>query len=63
KQPVGRLFHTITNGVRKMPAYGPQIPPEDRWAIVLYLKALQKSHQVDADTLTNDEKRKLRDTK
>lgn len=63
KQPVGRLFNTITNGVRKMPAYGPQIPPEDRWAIVLYVKALQKSHQVDAKTLTDEEKQKLRDTK
>lgn len=63
KLPIGRLYHTITNGVRKMPAYGPQIPPEDRWTIVLYLKALQKSHQIDANTISEEEKRKLRDTK
>lgn len=63
KLPIGRLYHTITNGVRKMPAYGPQIPPEDRWSIVLYLKALQKSHQVNANDIPDEEKRKLRDTK
>lgn len=40
---LGHLFNTITNGIRNMPAYGPQIPAEDRWAIVAYLKALQLS--------------------
>ncbi|MFO7177736.1 MAG: DUF3341 domain-containing protein [Pseudomonadota bacterium] len=41
QQPVGQLFESITNGVRNMPAYGPQISTEDRWAIVMYLRALQ----------------------
>jgi mono/diheme cytochrome c family protein len=45
EQPVGQLFETITNGVRNMPPYGPQIPPEDRWAIVMYLRALQQKSQ------------------
>jgi mono/diheme cytochrome c family protein len=40
--PVGELYNAITNGVRNMPAYGPQIAPEDRWAIVMYLRALQR---------------------
>jgi len=43
EQPVGQLFNTISNGIRTMPAYGAQIPVEDRWAIVAYVKALQKS--------------------
>ncbi len=43
EQPVGQLFHSITHGVRKMPAYGSQITVEDRWAIVMYLRALQRS--------------------
>ncbi len=42
-QPLGQLFNTITNGIRNMPAYGAQIPVEDRWAIVAYVKLLQKS--------------------
>jgi mono/diheme cytochrome c family protein len=43
-QPVGELFNSITNGVRNMPPYGTQITTEDRWAIVLYVRALQRSH-------------------
>lgn len=42
-QPIGQLYNTIKHGVRKMPAYGSQIPPKDRWAIVMYVKALQRS--------------------
>lgn len=42
-RPVGHLFNTISNGIRSMPAYGTQIPPEDRWAIIAYLRALQLS--------------------
>jgi mono/diheme cytochrome c family protein len=42
-QPVGELFNTITNGIRNMPSYGAQIAPEDRWAIVMYVRALQRS--------------------
>ncbi|NQT13789.1 MAG: DUF3341 domain-containing protein, partial [Planctomycetes bacterium] len=42
-QPVGKLFNTITNGLGKMPGYAAQIPVDDRWAIVLYVRALQRS--------------------
>jgi mono/diheme cytochrome c family protein len=44
-QPVGQLFESISKGVRTMPAYGSQISVEDRWAIVLYLRALQRKTQ------------------
>jgi mono/diheme cytochrome c family protein len=33
----------MTNGIRNMPAYGAQISAHDRWAIILYLRALQRS--------------------
>lgn len=45
--PVGRLFHVITNGVRNMAPYGPQVAVEDRWAIAAYVKALQASQQTE----------------
>ena len=49
-RPVGHIFNTISNGIRNMPAYGPQIPVADRWAIVSYVKALQRSqHAAAAD--------------
>jgi mono/diheme cytochrome c family protein len=41
--PDGQLFATITNGVRNMPAYAHNIPVDDRWAIVHYVRALQLS--------------------
>jgi len=41
--PDGQLFATITHGVRTMPAYGPQVPVADRWAIVSYVRALEMS--------------------
>jgi mono/diheme cytochrome c family protein len=39
----GELFYVITNGRNLMGAYGPNVPVEDRWAIVAYLRALQLS--------------------
>ncbi len=37
------LFEVITNGRRTMPAYRYQIPEHDRWAIVAYVRALQRA--------------------
>lgn len=45
----GDIFNTITNGLRTMPSYGSQIPPRDRWAIVLYVRALQRSQWATID--------------
>jgi mono/diheme cytochrome c family protein len=39
--PDGQVYATIAHGVRTMPAYGPQIPIADRWAIVGYVRALE----------------------
>ena len=39
--PDGQLFATITNGKSNMPPYAMQIPVNDRWAIVAYVRALQ----------------------
>lgn len=49
----GRLYLTITNGVRTMPAYRSQVPTDDRWAIVAYVRALQL-HAADARVATAD---------
>jgi mono/diheme cytochrome c family protein len=40
----GEIFNTITYGKSTMMPYGSQIPIEDRWAIVAYVRALQRSH-------------------
>lgn len=54
-QPVGQIFNSITNGIRTMPAYGPQIPVHDRWAIVAYIRALQLSRDEDAQGVASQD--------
>jgi mono/diheme cytochrome c family protein len=41
--PARYLFDVITNGYGVMYAYGARVPPEDRWAIIAYIRALQLS--------------------
>jgi mono/diheme cytochrome c family protein len=43
KMADGEIFNTITNGKNTMMAYGPSILVADRWAIIAYLRALQRS--------------------
>jgi mono/diheme cytochrome c family protein len=43
KMADGEIFNTITNGKNTMMAYGPTIMVSDRWAIIAYLRALQRS--------------------
>lgn len=56
EESAGFYFETITDGTRVMPSYATRITPEDRWAIVAYIRALQLSQnaapeQVPADLL------------
>ena len=51
KAPLGYFFDVMTNGFGAMPDYAAQIPPDDRWRIVAYIRALQLSQnagQADA---------------
>ena len=43
KMADGEIFNTITNGKNTMMAYGPNLTVADRWAIIAYLRALQRS--------------------
>ena len=50
-RPDGHLYNTINNGIRNMPGYGAQVPVDDRWAIVAYLRALQLSQEAPAQAV------------
>jgi len=39
----GRIFHVISAGQNLMPSYASQIRPQDRWAIILYVRAIQRA--------------------
>jgi Cytochrome C oxidase, cbb3-type, subunit III len=43
KAPLGYFYDVITEGFGIMPDYASQIPPQDRWNIVAYVRALQLS--------------------
>jgi mono/diheme cytochrome c family protein len=62
KMADGEIFNTITNGKNTMMAYGPNVLVNDRWAIIAYLRALQRSQNatmadVPADHRTELEKK------
>ncbi len=58
--PDGQIFDVITNGLRNMPAYDHQVPVDDRWAIVAYLRALQRSHNATIDDVPAEMREKVR---
>lgn len=43
KYPNGQIFDAITHGAKTMLSYGDKLTPEERWAVVAYLRALQLS--------------------
>ncbi len=43
--PDGHLFNAITNGFRNMASYKHQVPVDDRWAIVSYIRSLQRTQK------------------
>ncbi|MHB0957085.1 MAG: quinol:electron acceptor oxidoreductase subunit ActD [Pirellulaceae bacterium] len=59
EQPVGKIYNTISNGIRTMPPYGVQIAPRDRWAIVVYILALQRSQNALLEDLPPDQRQQL----
>jgi mono/diheme cytochrome c family protein len=52
--PVGYFFNAMTNGFGRMFPYASRIPPEDRWAIAGYIRALQLSQFATAEDIPAD---------
>jgi hypothetical protein len=57
--PVGHFFDVITRGFGAMTDFSDRIPPEDRWAIAAYIRALQYSRQAKLEDLPADMRREL----
>ncbi len=58
--PNGKLFNTITHGARTMKGYASQVPAEDRWAIIAYVRALQISQGTKLDELPAEDRAKIK---
>jgi mono/diheme cytochrome c family protein len=50
----GEIFNTITMGKNTMLPYADKITPEDRWAVVAYLRALQRAQQGTVADVADD---------
>jgi mono/diheme cytochrome c family protein len=59
QMPDGQIFSTITNGKNTMGAYGPNVAIDDRWAIVAYIRTLQKSQSVKLAELPEAKQKEL----
>jgi mono/diheme cytochrome c family protein len=60
RTPASHFFDVITNGWGAMPDYSAQIPPEDRWKIIAYLRALQLSRRLKLEELSPEDQEKVR---
>jgi mono/diheme cytochrome c family protein len=58
--PDGYLYDVIRNGFRRMPAYASRIDVYDRWAIVIYIRALQRSQYLHLDDAPEDVREQFR---
>ncbi len=57
--PAGHYFDVITNGYGKMLSYGYRVKPDERWAIIAYIRALQLSQNANTSILSPDDLKKL----
>ena len=56
KMPNGQMFNTISNGFNTMMGYAQQIPHLDRWAIVAYVRAMQRSYNATLEDVRADKR-------
>ena len=59
QEPNGYIYDVVTNGFGAMSGYSAQIPPQDRWAIIAYLRALQLSRNAPVAALPPSLREKL----
>ena len=55
----GYIYDVIANGLNKMPSYGHEMAPDDRWAVVAYVRALQRSQAASAADVPQAERDRL----
>ena len=57
--PDGQIFNTITWGNKTMGAYGSNISVEDRWAIIAYVRALERGDGAAINDVPADQRAQL----
>lgn len=59
KMSDGEIFNTITHGKNLMGAYASQLSIEDRWAVIAYVRALQRSRLAQIDDVPAGDREKM----
>jgi hypothetical protein len=57
--PAGHFFEVMTEGYGAMYSYAGRISPDDRWAIVAYIRVLQRSQHATLDDVPAAERQQL----
>jgi cytochrome c1 len=57
--PDGQIFDTLTNGHNTMMGYGDKITVKDRWAVLSYIRALQKSENARLEDVPEEKRSTL----
>ena len=55
----GEIFNTITYGKNTMQGYGSKLTPEERWAVIAYLRALQRAQNATIDDVPTEHRKDL----
>ncbi|MBI1788455.1 MAG: cytochrome c [Acidobacteria bacterium] len=58
--PVGHFYDVMTNGFGLMPDYAAQIPARDRWAIIAYIRVLQRSQYATIEDVPADKRAEVK---
>ena len=53
--PEGEIFNTITHGKNTMMPYGDKLTPSERWAVVSYVRALQRASNATIDDVPKEQ--------
>ncbi len=60
KMAEGEIFNTITHGKNTMMPYGDKLTADDRWAVIAYVRALQRAHHASLDDVPKDHQGELK---
>lgn len=59
--PAGHLFGVVSNGYGRMLPFADQLSVRDRWAVIAYIRALQRSQHAKLDDVPADAAKRLRE--
>lgn len=59
KMSIGEIFNTVSHGKGQMMAYNYKLSPEERWAVIAYVRALQLSQNASIDDVPSEFRKQL----